>query len=163
MRPAGLTSESSRSLSGGWRQELPSRLFLAPGLGRVSMDDLAREFGTSKKTIYRHFPDKHSLITAVLDRLFGAVERTLVAAAEETEGRPFGEQVQRFRYATCSELGRIGAAQREPGGRRGAAQARGTADGRSGLPTARRPVPARAAVDTTRTAQRDHPRRGASC
>ncbi len=92
-----------------------SRLFLAPGLGRVSMDDLARELGMSKKTIYRHFPDKHSLMTAVLDRLFGAVEHTLFAASEEAAGRPFGEQVQRFLHATCGELGRIGAAQRVTG------------------------------------------------
>ncbi|MFI7669873.1 TetR/AcrR family transcriptional regulator [Nocardia sp. NPDC049526] len=87
------------------------RLFLAPGTGRVSMDELARELGMSKKTIYRHFPDKHSLMTAVLDRQFAAVERTLMAAAAETEGKPFDEQVQRFLLAACSELGRIGAAQ----------------------------------------------------
>jgi AcrR family transcriptional regulator len=65
----------------------------------------------SKKTIYRHFPDKRSLVTAVLDRQFAAVERTLVAAAEDTEGRPFGVRVQRFLIAAGSELGRIGAAQ----------------------------------------------------
>ncbi|MBY8856762.1 TetR/AcrR family transcriptional regulator [Nocardia sp. CA2R105] len=92
-----------------------SRLFLAPGLGRVSMDDLARELGMSKKTIYRHFPDKRSLLTAVLDRLFGEIERTMVVAAEESEGLSFDEQVQRFLHAACSELGRIGAAQRATG------------------------------------------------
>lgn len=75
------------------------------------MDDLARELGMSKKTIYRHFPDKRSLLTAVLDRLFAAVERTLVTAAEDTEGRPFDVRVQRFLIAAGSELGRIGAAQ----------------------------------------------------
>jgi AcrR family transcriptional regulator len=88
-----------------------SRLFLAPGHGRVSMDDLARELGMSKKTIYRHFPDKHSLMIVVLDRQFGVIERTLAAAAEDTQGQPFGAQVQRFLLAAGSELGRIGAAQ----------------------------------------------------
>lgn len=88
-----------------------SRLFLAPGPGRVSMDDLARELGMSKKTIYRHFPDRHGLMTAVLDRQFGAIERTLLAATEDAAGKPFGEQVQRFLVAACGELGRIGAAQ----------------------------------------------------
>ncbi|HEY4019759.1 MAG TPA: TetR/AcrR family transcriptional regulator [Pseudonocardiaceae bacterium] len=88
-----------------------SRLFLAPGPGRVSMDDLAHELGMSKKTLYRHFPDKHSLLTVVLDRQFAAIERALAAAAEGTEGKPFGEQVRRFLLAACSELGRIGAAQ----------------------------------------------------
>ena len=32
------------------------RLFLAPGSAHVSMDDLARELGMSKKTIYRSSP-----------------------------------------------------------------------------------------------------------
>jgi AcrR family transcriptional regulator len=75
------------------------------------MDDLARELGMSKKTIYRHFPDKRSLLAAVLDRQFAAVERTLVAAAKDAQGQPFGVRVQRFLIAAGSELGRIGAAQ----------------------------------------------------
>jgi AcrR family transcriptional regulator len=87
------------------------RLFFAPGFARVNMDDLARELGMSKKTIYRHFPDKQSLLTAVLDRQFAAVERTLVAAAEDAEGLPFGVRAQRFLIAAGSELGQIGAAQ----------------------------------------------------
>jgi AcrR family transcriptional regulator len=48
--------------------EVAGRLFFAPGFARVSMDDLARELGMSKKTIYRHFPGKRSLLAAVLDR-----------------------------------------------------------------------------------------------
>ncbi|WP_199809952.1 TetR/AcrR family transcriptional regulator [Streptomyces sp. NRRL F-5126] len=88
-----------------------AELFLGPGPGRVSMDDLARDLGMAKKTIYRHFPDKHSLMTAVLDRQFDAIERTLVTAADETRGRPFSEQVRQFLIAACGELGRIGAAQ----------------------------------------------------
>ncbi|MFD8418088.1 TetR/AcrR family transcriptional regulator [Streptomyces sp. NPDC059466] len=91
--------------------EAAGRLFFAPGFARVSMDDLARELGMSKKTIYRHFPDKRSLLAAVLDRQFATVERTLTAAAEEAEGQPFGVRVQRFLIAAGSELGRIGAAQ----------------------------------------------------
>ncbi|MFI5593110.1 TetR/AcrR family transcriptional regulator [Amycolatopsis sp. NPDC051758] len=88
-----------------------SRLFLAPGPGRVNMDDLARELGMSKKTIYRHFPDKHGLMTAVLDRQFGAIERKLVAAAEASAGQSFGARVERLLIAAGGELERIGAAQ----------------------------------------------------
>jgi AcrR family transcriptional regulator len=91
--------------------EAARRLFFAPGFGRVSMDDLARELGMSKKTIYRHFPDKRSLLTAVLDQQFAAVERTLAAAATDAEGQPFSVRVQRFLIAAGSELARIGAAQ----------------------------------------------------
>jgi AcrR family transcriptional regulator len=91
--------------------EAAGRLFFAPGFARVSMDDLARRLGMSKKTIYRHFPDKRTLLTAVLDRQFAAVERTLPAAAEDVHGQPFDLQVQRFLIAAGSELGRIAAAQ----------------------------------------------------
>jgi AcrR family transcriptional regulator len=91
--------------------ETAARLFFAPGFARVSMDDLARELRMSKKTIYRHFPDRRSLVAAVLDRQFAAVECTLVAAAEDADGQPFGVRVQRFLIAAGSELGRIGAAQ----------------------------------------------------
>ncbi|MEU2743865.1 TetR/AcrR family transcriptional regulator [Streptomyces sp. NPDC007095] len=108
-------SVSGVSERGGQRAdvivEAAGRLFFAPGSVRVSMDDLARELGMSKKTIYRHFPGKRSLLAAVLDRQFAAVERTLVAAAEGTEGQPFGVRVQRFLLAAGSELRRIGAAQ----------------------------------------------------
>jgi AcrR family transcriptional regulator len=95
--------------------EAARRLFLAPGFARVSMDDLARELGMSKKTIYRHFPDRRSLVTAVLDRQFAAVERALRAAAEEAEGQAFDVRVQLFLMAAGTELGRIGAAQLSTG------------------------------------------------
>ncbi len=91
--------------------EAAGRLFLAPGIARVSMDGLARELGMSKKTIYRHFPDRRSLLTAVLDRQFAAVERTLTAAAQDAEQQPFGIRVHRLFVAAGTELGRIGAAQ----------------------------------------------------
>ncbi|MGW2938187.1 TetR/AcrR family transcriptional regulator [Streptomyces sp. NPDC001156] len=96
--------------------EAAGRLFFAPGFARVNMDDLARELGMSKKTIYRHFPDKRSLLTAVLDRQFAAVERTLVTAAQDAEGQPFDVRVQQFLIAAGSELGRLGAAQLATGG-----------------------------------------------
>jgi AcrR family transcriptional regulator len=91
--------------------EADGRLFFAPGCARVSMDDLAREIGMSKKTIYRHFQDKRSLLAAVLDRQFAAVERTLATAAEDAVGQPLGVRVQRFLIAAGTELWPIGAAQ----------------------------------------------------
>ncbi|MFF1519541.1 TetR/AcrR family transcriptional regulator [Streptomyces sp. NPDC058305] len=91
--------------------EAAGRLFFAPGCPRVSMDDLARELGMSKKTIYRHFPDKRSLLAAVLDRKFAAVERSLIAAVEDAEGQPLDIRIQRFLIAAGSELDKLGAAQ----------------------------------------------------
>lgn len=91
--------------------EAASRLYLSPDSARVSMDDLARELGMSKKTIYRHFPDRRSLLTAVLDRRFAAIESTVRAAVEEAAGQPFDVRVHRFLMAAGIELGRVGAAQ----------------------------------------------------
>ncbi len=39
-----------------------SFLFLKYGLKNVTMDDIARDLGISKKTLYVHFPDKNTLI-----------------------------------------------------------------------------------------------------
>jgi hypothetical protein len=50
-------------------------------------------------------------MTAVLDQQFGAIERTLVAAAEQSQDQPFDERIRLFLIAACGELGRIGAAQ----------------------------------------------------
>ncbi len=38
------------------------QLFLKDGIKRVTMDDIAREMGISKKTIYTHFKDKEEII-----------------------------------------------------------------------------------------------------
>lgn len=91
--------------------EAASRLYLSPTAARVSMDDLARALGMSKKTIYRHFPDRRSLLTAVLERRFAAIERRVLTAVEEAAGQPFDVRVHRFLMAAGSDLGQVGAAQ----------------------------------------------------
>jgi AcrR family transcriptional regulator len=61
------------------------RIFFAGGFSRVLMDDLARELGMSKKTLYSHFTSKEELLRAVLLRRTGEVERgleTIVSAKE---------------------------------------------------------------------------------
>ena len=42
------------------------RHFFAYGFRAVTMDDIARELGMSKKTLYEHFPSKAALVEAVL-------------------------------------------------------------------------------------------------
>ncbi len=42
------------------------QLFFRIGIKSASMDDIARELGISKKTIYKHFEDKRSLVHSVL-------------------------------------------------------------------------------------------------
>lgn len=53
------------------------RVFLASGFNRVTMDELARELGMSKKTLYAHFESKEALLRAMLERRVEVVERAL--------------------------------------------------------------------------------------
>jgi AcrR family transcriptional regulator len=47
--------------------EVAGTLLLAYGFNALTMDDLARELGMSKKTLYVHFPSKNALAEAILD------------------------------------------------------------------------------------------------
>jgi AcrR family transcriptional regulator len=43
------------------------------GIRRVTMDELARELRISKKTLYRHFPEKEDLVRAVTETIAGTL------------------------------------------------------------------------------------------
>src|SRR5947209_12657327 len=47
------------------------RAFLAAGFGAVSMDQIAREAGVSKATVYAHFAGKEKLFGAVVAEVSG--------------------------------------------------------------------------------------------
>jgi AcrR family transcriptional regulator len=51
--------------------------FFSHGFRSVTMDDLAKELGISKKTLYAHFPGKFDLLEAVLAAKFAGVEAML--------------------------------------------------------------------------------------
>jgi AcrR family transcriptional regulator len=51
--------------------------FLTHGFRGVTMDDLARELGMSKKTLYTHFPSKTALLEAVIRAKFAGAEAAL--------------------------------------------------------------------------------------
>ena len=53
------------------------RHFFSHGFRHVTMDELARELGMSKKTLYASFPSKSALLEAVLDEKFRQVEDDL--------------------------------------------------------------------------------------
>lgn len=46
-----------------------AKILLRDGLGGASMDQIAIEAGASKATLYRHFTDKHGLLTDVVQYL----------------------------------------------------------------------------------------------
>ncbi len=64
--------------------------FFVHGFHGVTMDQLARDLGMSKKTLYRHFPSKDALLDGVIDTVAGEVGATL-------------EAVSRDRRSSCSE------------------------------------------------------------
>lgn len=51
--------------------------FLAHGFRGVTMDDVARQLGMSKKTLYAIFPSKEKLLEAVILAKFAAIEADL--------------------------------------------------------------------------------------
>lgn len=52
-------------------------LFLRYGIRSVSMDDIARELGVSKKTLYLHIENKTDLVEQVFDGRFGEEKEVL--------------------------------------------------------------------------------------
>ncbi|TCZ73373.1 TetR/AcrR family transcriptional regulator [Flaviaesturariibacter aridisoli] len=59
-------------------------LFFSFGLKSVSMDDVARQCGISKKTLYQHFADRETLVDTVLESLLSdhaTASRASAAAA----------------------------------------------------------------------------------
>ena len=43
-------------------------LFMRYGIKSITMDEIARHCSMSKKTIYQHFPDKDSLVKAIMEK-----------------------------------------------------------------------------------------------
>ena len=50
-----------------------TELFMKLGFKSVTMDDIAKEMGISKKTIYSHFSNKETVIAVVTDHVFEIV------------------------------------------------------------------------------------------
>ncbi|MBK9012637.1 MAG: TetR/AcrR family transcriptional regulator [Saprospiraceae bacterium] len=59
------------------------QLFMRVGIKSVTMDDVSRELGISKKTLYQHFENKDSLVEAVIDT---HVEREQACTEEIVQG-----------------------------------------------------------------------------
>ncbi len=47
--------------------ERTTMVYMRNGIKSVTMDDLARELGISKKTIYKHFEDKDHLVCSIIE------------------------------------------------------------------------------------------------
>jgi AcrR family transcriptional regulator len=81
------------------------RIFFLGGFSRVLMDDLARELGMSKKTLYSHFGSKEELLRAVLVRRTGEVEQGLEAIIRARESFPLKlGHLARFLQSNVAEV-----------------------------------------------------------
>lgn len=64
--------------------------FVAVGIAKTTMEDIAREAGAGKATLYRHFPNKAAVVEALLEResrRFTRVLERAVAAQHTTPAR----------------------------------------------------------------------------
>ncbi len=61
-------------------KEKARQLFFSYGLKSVSMEDIAKQSGISKRTIYEFFDDKHAIVYAVVDELIRSHEQLLKTA-----------------------------------------------------------------------------------
>ncbi|MBS48736.1 MULTISPECIES: TetR/AcrR family transcriptional regulator [Sphingobium] len=72
-------------------------LFVRHGYRRTSMDDIAREAGVAKATLYLHFSGKVAIFAMMLDRCQAEVESRVVAA--ETSDAPLSQRLRALLYA----------------------------------------------------------------
>jgi TetR/AcrR family transcriptional repressor of mexJK operon len=81
-------------------------LFLEQGYGATSMDAVASRAGVTKQTVYRYYPSKEELFTAVMEKI-RADEPTLYAFGDadlDTELSNFGRDLLAF-HLTRAALG----------------------------------------------------------
>ncbi|WP_020596765.1 TetR/AcrR family transcriptional regulator [Spirosoma panaciterrae] len=61
------------------------RLFWRYGIRSVTMEDIAKQLGISKKTIYQHFTDKEQILSEVIQDKFGRDHKAMACVAVEAE------------------------------------------------------------------------------
>lgn len=59
------------------------QLFCQYGFKSVTMDDIARHLGISKRTIYQHFTDKNELVTVLLEAKLAAHDCSMKAYSKQ--------------------------------------------------------------------------------
>lgn len=81
------------------------RVFLELGIRSVNMDDLSKELGISKKTLYKYFKDKRDLIQQCMSQHCGDMEEVILQA-ESAEGNAIDVEMAliRFVHETASQM-----------------------------------------------------------
>ena len=65
--------------------EEAERLFWKYGVRSVTMEDIARKLGISKKTIYQHFSDKEQILYQVIEDKTGRDQSEMECMVIETD------------------------------------------------------------------------------
>jgi AcrR family transcriptional regulator len=65
-----------------------ARRFVAVGIRKTTMEDIAKEARAGKATLYRHFANKDAVIDALLEREAARLDRRLRTAAAERPTPP---------------------------------------------------------------------------
>lgn len=76
-----------------------TELFMRIGIKSVSMDDIAREVGVSKKTIYKNFKDKKDLIRKVLEADI-AIEKVACKESYSIDGNAIQKMINMSRHVS---------------------------------------------------------------
>lgn len=65
-------------------QTTAERLFNRFGIRSVTMDDVAKEISISKKTLYKHYPDKNELVRSTVQKILDRISKqfTIIMANE---------------------------------------------------------------------------------
>jgi TetR/AcrR family transcriptional regulator, repressor for uid operon len=77
--------ERARGPQSGRREDLliaAARRFVEVGIRRTTMEDIARDAGAGKATLYRHFANKDAVVDALVAREADRFVRALNAAIE---------------------------------------------------------------------------------
>jgi AcrR family transcriptional regulator len=82
------------------------RHFFAQGVRRVTMDDLAKELGMSKKTLYACFPSKSALLKAVILEKFRDIDADLSRITSKASS-DCGEALRRLLTCVQEHTGEI--------------------------------------------------------
>src|SRR5690625_8045041 len=69
--------------------------FSQKGLHGGTTVSIAKEVGISHPNLFRVFPTKHELFVAVLERVFAAIEVTMLAAGERESRAPLRSEERR--------------------------------------------------------------------
>ncbi|MER5419433.1 TetR/AcrR family transcriptional regulator [Streptosporangium roseum] len=84
--------------------EAAGQLFAAKGAPNVTMDDIAKAAGVGRGTLYRRYPDRAAIATAMLDEHEKALQEKLIGGeAPLGPGAPPAERLAAF-YAAMVEL-----------------------------------------------------------